>query len=123
MRDDLGQRSVWHQQGRRWRALAPYWLTFTAIFLISTLFIEDLHWGARVSALCNFIAGLCIMWTARAGSSADHEGIEVTQLRTRRLPWAAVEMLRTDAHNLWAGLPPVWLTLGVWVSQAAGAVV
>lgn len=39
---------------------------------------------------------------ARSGSSADVDGIEITQLRTRRLPWTTVAELSPDAAGRWA---------------------
>lgn len=115
MREDVGQRSVWRQQGRKWRTFARIWLPCTGIFLIATFFIEDIHWGTRLSAVGNFIAGVCFMVMARTGSSADHRGIEVTQLRTRRLPWAAVEELRPNAASRWATSVQARLTDGTTV--------
>lgn len=115
MREDIGQRTVWRQQGRKWRTFARIWLPFTGILLIAVLFIEDIHWGTRLSAVGNVIAGVCFMVMARIGSSADDRGIEVTQFRTRRLPWAAVEELRPDAASRWATSVEARLTDGTTV--------
>lgn len=115
MRDDLGSRSTWRQQGRKWRTFARLWLPVTGILLVATFFIQDLHWGARLSAVTNVIAGLCFMVMARIGSSADVEGIDVTQLRTRRLPWVMVKELRPDAPGPWATSVQATLTDGTTV--------
>ncbi len=115
MREDLGARSTWRQQGRKWRTFAGVWLPVTGILLIATFFIEDLHWGARLSAVSNFIAGLCFVVMARNGSSADVDGIEVTQLRTRRLPWATVAELSPNAPGRWATTVQARLTDGTTV--------
>ena len=99
MREDLGQRSVWHQQGRGWRLFARLWLPFTVVLLLVTFFIEDIHWGTQVGAVCNVIAGLGFLWIARSGTTADSGGIDVTQLRTRRLPWSTVAELRPSTSG------------------------
>ncbi|WP_363322008.1 PH domain-containing protein [uncultured Serinicoccus sp.] len=99
MTQDPRERSVWRQQGRWWRVFARIWLPFTTLFLIGTLFRDDVHWGTQVSAVCNFVAGLGFMGMARIGSSADYQGIQVTQLRTRRLPWSTVEGLEVGPVN------------------------
>ncbi|WP_370584228.1 PH domain-containing protein [Ornithinimicrobium cryptoxanthini] len=52
---------------------------------------------------------------ARNGSSADVDGIEVTQLRTRRLPWATVAELSPNAPGRWATTVQARLTDGTTV--------
>ncbi|WP_420818999.1 PH domain-containing protein [Ornithinimicrobium flavum] len=52
---------------------------------------------------------------ARIGSSADHRGIEVTQLRTRRFAWSVVEELRPNAASRWATSVEARLTDGTTV--------
>jgi hypothetical protein len=116
LREDRGARSTWRQQGRKWRTFAAVWLPITAILLIATFFIEDLHWGARLSAVSNVIAGLGFLVMARSGSSADVDGIEITQLRTRRLPWTTVAELRPDAAGRWATSVQARLTDGTTVA-------
>lgn len=115
MREDVGQRTVWRQHGRRWRTFARIWLPFTGILLIAMFLLEDMHWGTRLLAGSNFIAAACFMVMARIESSADPRGIEVTQLRTRRLPWAAVEELRPNAASWWATPVQARLTDGTTV--------
>jgi hypothetical protein len=59
------------------------------------------------------------MVMARTGSSADQQGIEVTQLRTRQIPWADVEELRPDAAGRWATSVQARLTDGSTVTLPA----
>lgn len=102
MRQDEGYSSVWRSYGTKWRTFTRIWLLFTVIWLFAVFFIGDAHWGTRVSAVINVVVGLGVMVTARTGSSANQQGIEITQYSTRRIPWTNVADLTPDAAGRWS---------------------
>lgn len=101
-REDSEEGNYWWAQGPRWRVFARVWLPFTLVFLVATAFIDDVHWGTRIGAACNVIAGLGFLVTARTGTRADAQGIRTTQFRTQHIAWADVEELRADPPGAWA---------------------
>lgn len=102
MREDEGYSSVWRVHGAKWRTFTRIWLLVTVIWLFAVFFRDDAHWGTRVSAVINVVVGLGLVVTARVGSLANQQGIEITQFLTRRIPWTDVADLSPDAAGRWS---------------------
>lgn len=119
MREDSEGRSVWRAQSKRWRAFAHIWLPFTLILLLIAFLVSDVHWGTRVSAVCNVLAGLSFIVTARIGTTADAQGLHVAHVWTRHIPWAAVADFCTNPPGRWAADVQAALTDGQTITLPA----
>lgn len=91
MRKDFEHEIVWRAHGKRWRTFAHVWLPITLIFLVATAVVDEVHWGTRIGAVCNVIAGLGFAVMARVGTNANAQGIRATQFRTQQIAWGEVK--------------------------------
>lgn len=107
MRVDSAHRSVWRARGKGWRTFTYIWLPLTVLFLGWVFVADDAHWGTRVAATCTTIAAVLTVLEIRKATAADSSGIDVTELRTRRIPWRAVERLRPGKPRMWSAVTPV----------------
>ncbi|WP_331238662.1 hypothetical protein [Georgenia sp. MJ170] len=107
MRVDSAHRSVWRARGTGWRTFTYIWLPLTVLFLGWTFFADDVHWGTRVVGVSNVLVASLTVLEMRKMSAADSSGIEVTELKTRRIPWSAVERLRPVKPGMWSIFIPV----------------
>lgn len=119
MREDFEHHSVWRAHGKRWRAFARVFLPLTLIFLVAIFFIDDVHWGTRIGAVCNAIVGLSFTVMARVGTIAHAEGIRATQFRTQQIAWGEVKDLRADPPGPWAADVQVVLADGSVITLPA----
>ena len=80
---------VWRQLGRGWTRLLWGLLVVAVVFFVVAV-ATDVHWGTRVSTVCNIVVASCWLIVARSRTVVDGEGIVVRQLRQRRIPWSDV---------------------------------
>lgn len=84
-----------------WRVFSPRQRRARLVFLVVMLvlfavsFTFDIDGATRVVWALLVLSSLGMVVTGRAGTVADADGVEVCDgLRTRRVPWAAVEDVR-----------------------------
>ncbi|WP_066641259.1 PH domain-containing protein [Serinicoccus hydrothermalis] len=80
---------VWRQLSRGWTRLLWGLLVVAVVFFVVAV-ATDVHWGTRVSTVCNMVVASCWLIVARSRTVVDGEGIVVRQLRQRRIPWSEV---------------------------------
>ncbi|WP_251839628.1 PH domain-containing protein [Oceanitalea stevensii] len=78
---------------RQRRARQAFLVVMLVLFAVSFTF--DIDGATRVVWALLVLSSLGMVVTGRAGTVADTDGVEVCDgLRTRRVPWAAVEDVR-----------------------------
>lgn len=89
-------------RGKAWRVFTVVWLLVTVCLALVVLLTDGISWFSRAGALLNALAAVTFLLLGRSGTRADTGGVAVTDVVTRRFPWAEVVELGPLGEGRWA---------------------